>query len=70
MKISLRNYFVIRVRITYSIITKNHFADRKGFYVGVRLFMKNKRKCHEEGSCTRGSAHLPRDLTTMPTCLD
>ena len=30
----------MRVKINYSIITKNHLADEKGFYVGVRLFMK------------------------------
>ena len=30
----------MRVKITNSIITKNHLADRKGFYVGVRQFMK------------------------------
>ena len=28
----------MRVKITYSIITKNHLADRTGFY--VRLLMK------------------------------
>ena len=30
----------MRVKITYSIITKKHFADQKDFYVGVRLIMK------------------------------
>ena len=34
----------MRVKISYSIITKKHFADQKGFYVGVRLFMKKIKK--------------------------
>ena len=33
----------MRVKITFSIITTNHLADGKGFYVGGRLFMKNKK---------------------------